>query len=153
MKQIKLSNSDKSALVDDSDFDELNRYRWHLHTSNRCQYARARVDGKNVLMHRLLLRSVRMIDHRDGNGLNNERTNLRIATQVTNQRNRRKLTGKCPHKGVQLSLNQRSVRYRARIKLGGRQVQLGNYSNPIAAAIAYDIAAKREFGEFARTNF
>jgi hypothetical protein len=91
------------------------------------------------------------VDHRDGDGLNNARSNLRPATPAEQQHNRRKQAGKYPYKGIKRY--RQSERWEAEITAGGRVRYLGRFDTPEQAARAYDAAAVAFFGEFARPNF
>ena len=92
------------------------------------------------------------VDHRDGDGLNNRRANLRRADAQTNQRNRRKLAATTsPYKGVHWSAHRRI--WVAQIKVDQRGIHLGHFADPADAARAYDAAALEYFGPFARLNF
>lgn len=76
------------ALVDDEDYALVAEIRWRVHTPAGCltMYARGSVGGVQWLMHRFIMKPPRqrLIDHRDGNGLNNQRSNLRVVDQRTN---------------------------------------------------------------------
>ena len=105
-------------------------------------------------MHREILKPPKNVetDHKDGNGLNNQRYNLRWATKTQNRQNQRPQEGCTSRfKGVRWDKNAR--KWRACIKVQGKQVHLGFYSLEIDAARAYDNAALLYFKEFARTNF
>jgi hypothetical protein len=105
-----------------------------------------------VYMHRSVLRAPKgkLVDHRDMDGLNNLRSNLRIATQSENQRNRRSSPHTSRYKGVSIY---RGNRWRAKIVLNGHQTHVGHFVDEVEAARAYDKKARELFGEFARTNF
>lgn len=148
------------ALVDEADADLVRGFKWYPHTSHGpVIYARAEmlIDGKRVrfAMHRVILdlRPGELTDHLDGNGLNNQRANLRLCTHSENMRNRRKRkrSDSSPYKGVYA----KSGRWVAMIRDSERkrQVMIGVFDDPIAAAKAYDVEAVRLFGEFALTNF
>jgi hypothetical protein len=157
MKRIPLSRG-IVALVDDDDYDELIKYRWFAQTIG---YAvRNLLEGEAgfpgmILMHRQLLglRDKRIgCDHVNGNGFDNRRNNLRQCTQAENLRNRGpqrnntsgyKGVGWCKHTGS----------WRARITLGRKEKHLGLFSDSVVAAHAYDEAAKKYHGDFARLNF
>jgi hypothetical protein len=85
-------------------------------------------------------------DHRDGDGLNNRRANIRVATARQNSQNVRP---KVPMKGV----GKHGSGWRARITVDGRRIGLGLFATEAEAGVAYDEAAKMHFGEFARLNF
>jgi len=92
----------------------------------------------------------RRVDHINGNGLDNRRSNLRIATSQQNNRNRKICNlNTSGFKGVRLDRN----KWRADIRIDGKRKNLGRFVNPEAAAAAYDEAARKYFGEFATLNF
>lgn len=145
MKVISLENSALLALVDDSDYEQLAQRKWYfLH-----DYA----ISDSVLMHRLIARpcQTQIIDHIDGNTLNNQRSNLRICSVAENLWNRRATWSASGFKGVSRRNRDRSP-WRASITKNGRAVHLGSFADPVDAAKAYDAAAKKLFGEFACTN-
>jgi len=156
-KEIPLTQG-KTAIVDDDMYEYLNQWKWCAHKHRSTFYAvrgvKLRPFQKIIKMHRLILNDPigLLIDHQDGNGLNNTRENLRICTNVENLRNRgRQTNNKSGFKGV--SWNKNKQKYHARIKAQGKYVHIGYYDNPIDAAKAYDEAAMKYFWEFARTNF
>jgi hypothetical protein len=104
------------------------------------------------LMHRLILDAPAhlQVDHIDGDRLNNTRANLRLATRSQNMANRRSpRTNSSGYKGVSWTAN----RWQAHICYQHRRLYLGRYRDPQVAALAYDIAARALFVEFARCNF
>jgi hypothetical protein len=154
VKQISLTRG-MVALVDDEDFDFLSQFSWSAWKTphHNTWYAVARKEGRNVYMHRLLLDAPPGIevDHRDGNGLNNQRKNLRYASRSEQMMNTQKMKGKSSkYKGV--SWYKRYSKWMARVKKNGKYVFLGYFDDEEAAAQAYDVKARELFGEYARLN-
>lgn len=152
MKKIPLTQG-KFALVDDCDFEVLSQHKWHACERNNIFYARRFVrKGTVAHMHREIMKCPKFleVDHRDGNGLNNLRENLRIATHSQNMRNSRtpknNITG---FKGV--SFTTREQKYRAVIYVDGKMIHLGYFQSPEEAHKAYCAGATLHHGEFART--
>lgn len=156
MKTIPLTQG-KVALVDDGDYDLLNQWKWLAWRSNRGRgvfYAlrAARLKGKDIRMHNLILPPPpgMLVDHRDGDGLNNQRHNLRLATMSQNIAAAQFRPPASGFRGVYL--HRISGRYNARIKVNQREKSLGYFETAIDAARAYDKAATMAWGEFARLN-
>lgn len=157
MKQIQLTQN-QVALVDDVDFQMLSQWKWHAVKSRNKIYSYrqdcSKIPYKTVLMHRIVINAKNgdIVDHIDGDGLNNQKSNLRICTNTENMRNREKpLNNTSGYKGV--SLYKRYSRYVAYIFFEGKRKHLGYFDDPIDAARAYDAKAKEYFGEFANLNF
>jgi hypothetical protein len=108
---------------------------------------------RELRMHRLIscARAGQIVDHRDGNGLNNRRENLRLVDAAGNARNRAPTANREQFKGV--AKHKQSGRFEAYIKCGGRKRHLGLFSTAEEAAYAYDRAARELFGDCARPNF
>lgn len=159
--KIILLGGDKFAIVDPADYENLSRFRWRADQSERVWYAaRFKMIGgraRNILMHRLLLNAPPgvEVDHRNGNGLDNRRANIRLCTHVENSRNRHslRLTKASRWKGVVPYASQIGTRWRARIHVSGKNLSLGSYGTEEEAARAYDTAAREHFGEFAALNY
>lgn len=104
-------------------------------------------------MHREIMRAPKgtQVDHEDGDGLNNRRRNLRFSTFSQNNHNRgpykRNTSG---FKGVSWSSSKK--RWEAHIQVAGKHLHLGRFRNKLDAAKAYEVAAKKYLGEFARTK-
>ena len=152
MKKIKLAHG-KVALLDDEDYEKLNKYNWSLSRRHHMLYATSKMGtGKTSKMHRVIL-AVPLnieIDHRDNNGLNNQKDNLRICTRSQNQANRNSLIGTSVYKGV--SRAPRSRLWRTDIQARGKHIYLGQFKSEKDAALVYNVAAIKYFGEFARLN-
>lgn len=155
MKQILLTQG-RVALVDDADYEILNHHKWYA-TEFRggLVYAMHRVGRRKVYMHRLLLGlepdDKRVCDHIDGDGTNNQRSNLRICTATQNNRSRKKQTG-CSSKYKGVSWDRQYHRWRAHIQVNKKTIYLGRFDSESDAARVYDKAALQHFGEYARTN-
>lgn len=153
MKTILLSQG-KVALVDDEDFERLSKFKWYTFRDINRFYAARNIKNDNgnqrrLSMHRDILNlkdSSIDIDHKNHDGLDNRRQNLRICTRRQNAQNRRKLAG-CASNFKGVSLN--SGKWRARIKYNKKRIHLGYFISEQEAANAYLNAAQEYFGEFA----
>jgi len=146
------------ALIDLADLFLIAPYRWCVRRTGRSLYAQTMVskDGRKrpLRMHHLIqpLLPGELTDHRNRNGLDNRRSNLRKATKADNQRNQpRKSTNTSGFRGVSWDRNQ--SKWVANIKMNYRHFYLGAYDLPEQAARAYDRAARQYHGEFASLNF
>jgi hypothetical protein len=152
MREIPLTHG-AVAIVDDEDYLLVSRYRWVYvkRPSSTTGYAFS-LDIYREMGKFLVDRPAGMeIDHVNGNGLDNRRSNLRICTSTENRRNRRKprAPGASRFKGVR----PRNEKWRAEIKINGEHRCLGTYASEEDAAKAYDAAARELHGEFACLNF
>ena len=143
------------ALVDDEDYELVSTFNWSVSKSNNVIYARTEVliQGRRVcfFMHRFILGvcSELFTDHRNGNGLDNRKENLRICDASSNAKNRKlNSDNSTGYKGVTFEFG----KYRAIIHNNKKKIHLGMFSTPVEAALAYDEAANKLHGEFARTN-
>jgi hypothetical protein len=153
MKEIKLTQN-QVALVDNSDFLELNKYKWFAHFKNGW-YAVRNVSKNGiqtqVKMHRVILNVSKnmQIDHIDGNGLNNQRKNLRICTNSQNQKNKGSYRNNTSgFKGV--SWHKIHKKWNAKISVDGKRISLGDFSTKEEAYQAYCIACAKYHGEFSK---
>jgi AP2 domain len=155
MKSIPLTKG-FSALVDDSDYEMLTQYRWRAKTDRKKRAVYA-VTGKSaVRMHRLLLSvtdSRIQVDHKDRDGLNNQRYNLRVCSNSQNQTNKSKIAGKFTSRFKGVHWDKKLSRWKVGLVRNQKKVHIGLYTDEIEAALAYDEAARHHFGEFACCNF
>jgi hypothetical protein len=152
------------AIVDDEDFERLSKFRWFaLREPDGRVYAGCRMPehGKTLVrLHRYLLglkpHDGRVVDHRDSDGLNNQKSNLRECTQLNNNHNRRKQAGQRHSRFKGVSWHIRNNRWIAAIRKmsdgKSKSVHLGYFKDEMLAAQAYDAAAREHHGEFARLN-
>lgn len=152
MKEISLSRG-KFAIVDDEDYKKLSVFKWHVLNSGRRFYAaRHANDGtkRYLLMHREILQtsSGLVSDHINGDGLDNRRCNLRVATFSQNSANRGKQRDNSSgFKGVYFYKNDN--RWFAQIKVNQKAISLGRFASREEAHNAYAEAARKYYGEFA----
>lgn len=152
MKKIPLTQG-KFALVNDEDYESLQKYKWHAHRQRRRIYAMTNIrgmEGKRTKrpMHRLLLPSAEQVDHMNGNGLDNRRENLRAATQQENSRGFRqqKIATTSKFRGVCWRKDTR--KWSSYIWVSGKRIHLGLFEDEKDAARAYNDAAQKFFGGF-----
>jgi len=155
-RKIYLSEG-KHTIVDQKDYYWLNSFKWMIYGRGDNLYAiRNKLVAPNETrpeyMHRLIMNHPKglLVDHQNCDSLDNRRQNLRLATRSQNMHNRRKKK-KCTSKyhGVWFS----NGKYQTEITNQGKKYWLGWYDSEIDAAKAYDRAAIKYHGEFARLNF
>ncbi len=161
MREIPLTQG-KVALVDDEDYDRVVAAGpWAVSVKGRqkdisyAQHSQRNANGTiTVTYMHTLVSGFSKTDHRDRDGLNNQKSNLRDTTTSQNGANRRKQITHTSSgfKGVSRN-NGRGKEWRAGIKVHGKTYNLGSYDIDWEAALAYDRAAKEHFGEYARGNF
>ena len=146
------------AIVDASDYDRLAKFKWtataktgkHRSVIYAVRHVKEAGRSFNVRMHCEVM-GEKHIDHLDGDGLNNSRSNLRACTNSQNQQNRKIGFGASQFKGV--SWHKATGKWRATIVVERKQKALGYYRAEEDAARAYDAAAVANFGQFASPNF
>lgn len=157
MKEIQLTKG-YVALVDDEDFERVNAKKWHAWVGSRKHIYASRSEKdsqgkyKTLMMHSFIMVKTdgSTIDHKNHNGLDNQRDNLRLADMSQQNANKRM--------GQNLSSCFKGVRRRgfgrwySRIKYRGEAILLGKFETEIEAAQAYNIKAIELFGEFALLN-
>lgn len=148
------SNRGHEIFIDDEDYESLSKMSWSL---NNRGYAFSGKDGKPIAIHRLLMNAEKgvQVDHIDGDKLNNQKHNLRLTNNKLNNAyrppskvNRLGLKGVTEIKG-RPGLKKK---FRARIHANGKEQSLGVYVTAKEAALAYNEAALKEYGEFAWLN-
>jgi hypothetical protein len=142
------------VIVDDEDFEELSRFKWSVHVckkkhTTRLYARRVTADNKTIHMHRVVAGAPddRIVDHRDSNGLNNCRANLRVCTNAKNMLNAKSHADATSRfKGVcwDASREKWTARFRGDF--------LGRFEKEEMAAVAYDAAAERYDAEYSLTN-
>lgn len=146
----------KAALVDDEDYELVSQYKWCAVKDGNTYYAQSwlYVDGKKttIRMHRIVVGAIKgqQVDHKNGNGLDNCKENLRLCTTTQNSMNQRSNGGTSIYKGVNWKKTENC--WEAGIRVGGKRKFLGHFKEEIEAAKAYDSAALEYFGEFASIN-
>lgn len=155
MTRINLTKG-KYSIVDSRDYEFLNQWKWHYHEGYACRTKHIGIyNGKRkrikIFMHRLLIDIPEgmEVDHKNGNRADNRRWNLRICTRSQNNHNQKKTRGVSKYKGVTWDKNRKL--WSALIR-NGKVINLGRFELEIEAALAYNKAANKFFGKFARLN-
>ena len=160
-RRIRLTQG-KYAIVDPDDYERLSKHKWHAFKSKNTFYAERAVSvGKVrrrviIKMHREVVKvpDGMFVDHKNHNGLDNRKANLRLVTSAENNRNRQKFQKtRCSSRFKGVSWNRSKEKWSARINFDGIQKNIGYFDNEIDAAKAYDSAAKKFHGDFAVLNF
>ena len=153
MKEIPLGRTSYVAIVDDTDFEELSKYKWYAlrHRTGKI-YAMTTIDGRTIFMHRSLMGASKFsekIDHINGDSLDNQRANMRVCTNSENMMNRGiTRRNKSGAKGIQFKCG----KWTCVIGFSGKAIYLGRFENLDDAKKAYDLAAEKYHGIFARKN-
>lgn len=150
MKNIPLTQG-KFAIVDDEDYEVLKNIKWSAAFYKCTWYALGYINRKQHLMHRFIIKPSAgfVVDHINGDGLDNRKSNIRVCTQKQNRFNakpkaKRKTGFKCVYTA--------NGKFYSRMRINGVRKTLGMFPTPELAAKAYDEAAEKYYGEFARTN-
>lgn len=154
MRTITLTH-DKVALVDDEDYEQLMCHKWHAREERQTWYAYTTASGGvRLAMHNCLVvcEENETVDHRDRDGLNNQKHNLRPATLQQQACNTIKLQGEggSGYRGV---APERYGKHTVRITVNRQRLYIGTYSSAEEAARAYDEKAIQLHGAFAILNF
>lgn len=159
MKIIHLLGGIYFSIVDDEDHEKLSSVNWGVLNGKHTKYAKFHYGPKKsrkcMLMHRLIMNAQKglEVDHIDGNGLNNQKSNLRVSTISENRRNRvrKQLNSSSRFKGVSWSLSHK--KWVSNIQVNRKKLHLGSFNDEVDAAMVYDYAAIHHFKEFASPNF
>jgi hypothetical protein len=150
------------AIVSPEDYERLSVYSWYASKCRHTIYAQRTAKTtsgpkrqRNVRMHREALGVIddRFVDHQNHNGLDNRRTNLRIATWEENCWNKRKPVSRGSSRFKGIMWDKRRSTWQAMIGYKGKKIFIGYFDDETAAARAYDTKAKELYGEFAALNF
>lgn len=153
MKKISLT-SNKFTLIDDVDFDKINKYKWYFDGRYAYKNFYNKILKKTLPfgLHRYILNLKRKdgkeVDHINGNKLDNRRCNLRICTKSENKQNRNLKTNTSGYNGVRKKRN----KWETKIIKNYKYYHIGIYDDPELAAIAYDLTAIGLYGFNAKTN-
>lgn len=160
MKELKIINKDYCAIIDDEDFERLNKFKWYANKNKSIKrsYWKPSIWGRGKTVDVSLAEEVmqnigRLYDHKDRNSLNNQKDNLRLCTYKQNCYNTTKRIGtSSKYKGVCFSKTKRINPWLASIAKNNISYHIGYFDNEIEAAQAYNNKAKELFGEFAVLN-
>lgn len=150
----------KHTIIDSCFHQELSQYKWQAVKSRNTWYAVGSIiDGgkrKPVRLHRYLLSASdgSIVDHINGNGLDNRLENIRIVDQRMNAWNRKNTKNSQSNKlSAYKGVSKKNGKWRSQIYVNGKKVHLGTYADEIEAAKKYDEAAIKNFGLYAHINF
>lgn len=158
MRKIKLTPKglEKTAIVDDEDFKVISKFKWRYHLSGGYasrNFLSEEGKQKTILMHRFIIgaRPKEIVDHKNGNGLDNRKSNLRICTHAQNIQNQ-KLHANNTSGAKGVDWLPKKKRWRSRIQANKRGYVIGTYRTLDEAVAAYDAASRAIHGVFGRQN-
>lgn len=147
-----LLTKEKTTILDKEDWEKFSKYKWRLLYKYAVRSKRiAKNKYINVFLHKEILgaKQGQIVDHKNGDGLDNRRSNLRFATISQNKYNQKIYKSNTSgYKGV----SQKNGKYQARITHNKKRIYLGLFNTAKEAGIAYNKAAKKYHKEFARLN-
>ena len=160
MKQIKIKNHPLYALVDDKNFSYLSKFIWWLDKHPReVHYAWTWLGNNHIYMHELVLPlsdKKLTVDHKNNNGLDNQEINLRPATRNQQNQNIRKQIrinpGKTASQYKGVAFREKTQKWESNICVNEKRIYLGSFKTEKRAAVVYNEAAIKHFGEFAALN-
>jgi len=137
------------ALVDDGDFNKVNKHNWTVTKGKNTLYASTSINRVFTYMH-TFVKGFKGIDHINGNGLNNQKKNLRKASHWQNNANTKSHCGNSKYKGVYYDKGRN--KFEAYITFNRERIHLGRFDKEDDAGRAYNKMAKKLFGKYARPN-
>jgi hypothetical protein len=150
----------KFTIIEPPDYYRFANLKWYLRGNGRKFYALSSVvvgpmRTTILCLHREIMNAPAglLVDHRNDDGLDNRRANLRLATNSQNICNSRRNKANCYSQFKGVTFDRRRGVWYAKIKINGKSIFLGSFDNELNAARAYDAAAKKYHKEFARLNF
>lgn len=154
--RIIYGSKNEEILVDPEDYDKLIKFNWNCYGGYARTFRRRKEEDnklRSILIHTMILGHQKglVIDHIDGNRLDNRKSNLRICTVQQNSCNR-KIGKQSKSKFLGVTYHKRDNRFQATIRTNGQRIHLGYFKTDIEAAKAYNEAAQKHHGEFARLN-
>lgn len=156
MKKIPLTRG-YSVKVDDEDYQKLSKFKWHYNNGYACRRLHKKVaykkyKGEYIYMHRLIMKHPELgVDHVNGDSLDNQRKNLRVADQSDNMCNQHKARhNKYGYKGIYFAKDRK--KFAARVTYRKKKHILGYYDTAKEAAISYNEGAIKYHKQFARLN-
>ncbi|MGD0596173.1 MAG: AP2 domain-containing protein [Sedimentisphaerales bacterium] len=164
-EEAQAKSGGKFTIVDPADFYRLNSFYWLACGKNANLYAARLIrtpTGRlnTILMHRQIFFTLSkrsasngLVDHRNTDSLDNRKANLRLATHSQNSCNSRRDKSNTYSRYRGVSFSKRKQKWFAAIRANGRKLWLGYFDSELAAARAYDEAAKKYHGEYATLNF
>lgn len=152
-----------NVLLDDEDYEYVKHWKWYIRWNESSQtfycerFLKVNGNSIGIKMHRFIMGETNPkieIDHKDHNGLNNQRSNLRSGTRAENNRNKRPYkSGKSPYRGVCKRNESVSIKFRTQIQVNGKKVYRKDWNTELEAALDYDRNVVKYHGEFAYLNF
>lgn len=159
MKTLQLSQN-KEAFIDDEDFERVSKFKWtyqraHIGLDKNCEYAFTTTGGshktrKRIYLHRFISNAPKgkLVDHINGNGLDNRKDNIRFASHSQNQANVKPKTNKMYSNLKGVSFYKQCNKWMSTITVSGKRIYLGVFTTDVAAHEAYKNASIKHFGEF-----